>query len=118
MTDLIERMLNRLRQQLRERLSTPGDDGYAAGTAIWAEPVSRMPRAVVHCLPRALKDRPRRFRRLSTIEPFAAERGINGFSIEGEAWRKQHDLIMRALAPHPLEGFFPTSHTSTDKRHA
>jgi FAD/FMN-containing dehydrogenase len=49
MTDLIERTLNRLGQQLRGRLSTPGDDGYAAATAIWAKPVSRMPRAVVHC---------------------------------------------------------------------
>jgi cytochrome P450 len=56
-----------------------------------------------------LKDRPGRFRRLSTIEPVAAEMGSNGvFSIEGEAWRPQRDLVMRALAPHQLESSFPT----------
>jgi FAD/FMN-containing dehydrogenase len=49
MTDLIGRTLNRLGQQLRGRLSMPGDDRYAAATAIWAKPVGRMPRAVVHC---------------------------------------------------------------------
>src|SRR5262245_32875071 len=58
MTDLIGRTLNRLGQQLRGRLSMPGDTGYlsmpgdagyAAATAIWAKPVGRVPRAVVHC---------------------------------------------------------------------
>jgi FAD/FMN-containing dehydrogenase len=49
MTDLIGRTLNRLGQQLRGRLSMPGDDGYIAATAIWAKPVGRLPRAVVHC---------------------------------------------------------------------
>ena len=34
---------------------------------------------------------------------------MNGvFSIEGEAWRPQRDLVMRALAPQQLESFFPT----------
>ena len=49
MTDLIGRTLNWLGQQLRGRLSMPGDERYAAATAIWAKPVGRMPRAVVHC---------------------------------------------------------------------
>jgi cytochrome P450 len=57
----------------------------------------------------ALRDRPGRFRRLSTIEPVAREMGTNGvFSVEGEAWRPQRDLVMRALAPQQLESFFPT----------
>lgn len=57
----------------------------------------------------ALKDRPGRFRRLSTIEAVWKEMGYNGvLSIEGEAWRPQRDLVMRALAPHQLESFFPT----------
>jgi cytochrome P450 len=57
----------------------------------------------------ALRDRPGHFRRLSTIEPVAREMGTNGvFSIEGEAWRPQRDLVMRALAPHQLQSFFPT----------
>ncbi len=64
----------------------------------------------------ALRDRPGRFRRLSTIEPVAAEMGINGvFSVEGEAWRPQRDLVMRALAPHQLESFFPTLQLITDR---
>src|SRR5215471_15169926 len=49
MTDLIGRTLNRLGQQLRGRLSMPGDERYAAATTIWAKPIGRMPRAVVHC---------------------------------------------------------------------
>jgi FAD/FMN-containing dehydrogenase len=49
MMGLIGRTLNRLGQQLRGRLSMPGDDRYAAATAIWAKPVSRVPLAIVHC---------------------------------------------------------------------
>ena len=49
MTDLMARTLNRLGQQLRGRLSMPGDERYAAATEIWPKPVGRMPRAVVHC---------------------------------------------------------------------
>ena len=30
-------------------MSTPADHGYAGATAIWAKPVGRTPRAVVHC---------------------------------------------------------------------
>jgi FAD/FMN-containing dehydrogenase len=48
-TDLIERTFHRRGQQLSGRLSRPGDDAYAAATAIWAKPVGRMPRAVAHC---------------------------------------------------------------------
>jgi hypothetical protein len=50
MTDLIEKTLHRLSGQLGGRFSLPGDDRYAAATAIWAKPVGRMPRAVAHCL--------------------------------------------------------------------
>jgi len=49
MTDLIERTFRRLADHLPGRVSRPGDDRYAAATAIWAKPVGRMPRAVVHC---------------------------------------------------------------------
>jgi hypothetical protein len=47
MTDMIERTLYRLGEQLPGCLSKPGDDRYAAATAIWAKPAGRMPRAVV-----------------------------------------------------------------------
>jgi FAD/FMN-containing dehydrogenase len=49
MTNLIERTLYRLGRRLSGRVSKPGDDRYAAATAIWAKPDDRMPRAVVHC---------------------------------------------------------------------
>jgi FAD/FMN-containing dehydrogenase len=49
MTDLVGRTLDRLAVSLPGQVSTPGDAGYAAATAIWSKPVGRMPRAVVHC---------------------------------------------------------------------
>src|SRR6266850_3983731 len=49
MADLIERTFLWLDQQLSGRLSRPGDERYAAATAIWAKPVGPMPRAVAHC---------------------------------------------------------------------
>src|SRR5262249_47796636 len=49
MADLIERTLRWLGEQLPGRVSMPGDDGYAAATAIWPKPVDRLPRTVVHC---------------------------------------------------------------------
>jgi cytochrome P450 len=64
----------------------------------------------------ALKDRPGRFRRLSTIEPVSREMGADGvFSIEGEAWRPQRDLVMRALNPQQLENFFPTLQLNSER---
>jgi FAD/FMN-containing dehydrogenase len=49
MTGLIERTLRRLDGQLRGRVSRPGDNQYIAATALWAKPIGRLPRAVVHC---------------------------------------------------------------------
>ena len=54
MTDVIERTLCGLSDQLGNRASRPGDDGYVAATKIWAKPIGRMPRTVVHC--RTLQD--------------------------------------------------------------
>ncbi len=45
MTDAVGRTLDRL----AARVSTLGNDGDAAATAIWSKSVGRMPRAVVHC---------------------------------------------------------------------
>jgi hypothetical protein len=50
MPDQIERALRRLGGQLSGRVSMPGEDGYAAATAIWAKPVGPLPRAVRHRL--------------------------------------------------------------------
>jgi FAD/FMN-containing dehydrogenase len=49
MPDQIEQTLRSLGGQLSGRVSLPGEDGYAAATAIWAKPVGTMPHAVVHC---------------------------------------------------------------------
>ena len=50
MPDYIERALRRLEAQLPGRVSLRNENGYAAATAIWAKPVGRLPRAVVHCM--------------------------------------------------------------------
>lgn len=64
----------------------------------------------------ALRDRPGHFRRLSTIEPVARELGINGlFSVEGEAWRLQRNLVARALSPQQLGSFFPALQRICDR---
>ena len=49
MSDQIERTLRSFGGQLPRRVSLPGEDGYAAATAIWAKPVGPLPRAIVHC---------------------------------------------------------------------
>jgi FAD/FMN-containing dehydrogenase len=49
MTNLIEKVLHRLSQQLPGRISMPGDAGYDAATNIWAKPFGPPPRSIVHC---------------------------------------------------------------------
>jgi FAD/FMN-containing dehydrogenase len=49
MTDLIEKTLHRLSQQLPGQVSMPGDAGYNVATAIWAKPFDAHPRSAVHC---------------------------------------------------------------------
>lgn len=49
MTDLIERTLLGLSNQLGNLVSRPGDDGYVAATEISAKPIGCMPRTIVHC---------------------------------------------------------------------
>ena len=49
MSDLMEGTLRRLDRELSGLVSRPGEERYAAATKIWAKPVARMPRAVVHC---------------------------------------------------------------------
>jgi FAD/FMN-containing dehydrogenase len=49
MADLVGRTLDGLAARLPGQVSTPGDDGYAAATAIWSKPVGPLPRGVVRC---------------------------------------------------------------------
>jgi len=49
MTNPTDRTLGQLAWQICGSVSRPGDDRYAAATAIWPKPVGPMPRAVIHC---------------------------------------------------------------------
>ena len=56
-----------------------------------------------------LRNRPKLYRRLGTIEPVAREMGIAGvFSAEGEDWKRQRRLTAPALDANHLRQFFPT----------
>src|SRR5712675_198257 len=83
MTELIESTLRVLNGQLPGRVSRPGDEQYAAATAIWAKPVGRMPRTVVHC--RTLQD-------IQLAIAAARSAGLS-FSVRGGG----HDWAGRAL---------------------
>src|SRR5690349_1862801 len=45
----IDGVLRKLSSQLEGRVSTQGDEDYKAAIAIWAKPVGRQPRVIVHC---------------------------------------------------------------------
>jgi len=56
-----------------------------------------------------LRNRPKLYRRLGTIEPVFLEMGITGvFSAEGEDWKRQRRLTAHALDAAHLRQFFPT----------
>jgi len=56
-----------------------------------------------------LRNRPKLYRRLDTIEPVFKEMGINGvFSAEGEDWKRLRRLTAHALDANHLRQFFPT----------
>lgn len=56
-----------------------------------------------------LRNRPKLYRRLGTIESVFKEMGITGvFSAEGEDWKRQRRLTAHALDASHLREFFPT----------
>ncbi len=66
-----------------------------------------------------LKDRPTGFRRHFAVRPIFREMGIDGlFSAEGDDWRRQRPLVMKALDPEHLRRFFPVMVTATQRLHA
>jgi len=66
-----------------------------------------------------LRERPHDFRRHFAVRPIFREMGIDGlFSAEGDDWRRQRPLVMRALDPAHLRRFFPTIVTATERLHA
>ncbi|CAN5167803.1 cytochrome P450 [soil metagenome] len=63
-----------------------------------------------------LRDRPDAFRRASRTIRILAEVGTAGlFTAEGEEWRKQRKLVMRALTPEVIRNFFPTMSMMTER---
>lgn len=64
----------------------------------------------------ALRDRPQRLRRLSTIRPVFREMGIDGlFSAEREDWEPQRRLIMQSLNASHFRAFYPSLRTITER---
>ena len=56
-----------------------------------------------------LRDRPDALRRTVRSERVLKELGTTGvFSAEGDEWRRQRKLVMRALTPEVIRNFFPT----------
>lgn len=56
-----------------------------------------------------LRERPDTFRRFSPMASVIDELGATGvFSAEGDRWRRQRKLVMRALTPEVVKHFFPT----------
>lgn len=67
---------------------------------------------------KALRERPHDFRRRTCVASMMAELGLAGlFSAEGDAWRRQRALVLRALDPAHLARFFPTLVTATERLH-
>ncbi|MYM87094.1 cytochrome P450 [Rugamonas sp. FT82W] len=65
-----------------------------------------------------LRDRPDAMRRSSRTADMLNEVGTRGlFTAEGEDWRRQRKLVMRALTPEVIHNFFPTLTALTERLH-
>ncbi|OFA05165.1 cytochrome P450 [Duganella sp. HH101] len=63
-----------------------------------------------------LRDRPDAMRRSSRTAEALNEVGTRGlFTAEGEDWRRQRKLVMRALTPEVIHNFFPTLTALTER---
>lgn len=63
-----------------------------------------------------LRDRPDALRRGARLSDRLVELGVSGvFTGEGEDWRKQRKLVMRALTPEVIRRFFPTMIAMTER---
>jgi cytochrome P450 len=63
-----------------------------------------------------LHDRPDTFRRSSRTARMLEETGTRGlFTAEGDEWRRQRKLVMRALTPEVIQRFFPTLAMLTER---
>ncbi len=65
-----------------------------------------------------LRHRPEVFSRPERLSAMINETGAIGlFTAEGERWRRQRKLVMRALSPEGVKGFYPLIQTVTDRLH-
>lgn len=63
-----------------------------------------------------LRDRPDALRRSNRTAKAFDDLGISGvFTDEGDEWRKQRKLVMRALTPEVIRHFFPTLSSMTER---
>ncbi|MTW11295.1 cytochrome P450 [Pseudoduganella eburnea] len=63
-----------------------------------------------------LHDRPDQWRRTSRIAGILEEASARGvFSAEGEEWRRQRKMVMRALTPEVINRFHPTLEAMTER---
>jgi cytochrome P450 len=63
-----------------------------------------------------LRSRPARFARGGRLSQLIEETGTRGlFTAEGEHWRRQRKLVMRAFTPESIKAFFPLIHTVTGR---
>jgi cytochrome P450 len=63
-----------------------------------------------------LRDRPDGLARSRAVRTAIDEAGIAGlFSAEGDRWRRQRRLVMRAMTPEAVRHFFPTMARMTDR---
>ncbi|MEX3814543.1 cytochrome P450 [Paraburkholderia sp. BR13439] len=63
-----------------------------------------------------LHDRPGTYRRWDVIQRVAHEMGVDGvFSAEGDTWRRQRQLVVKALDPIHLRAFFPSLRMMTSR---
>ncbi len=66
-----------------------------------------------------LRHRPNHFSRGARLREAIDEVGLSGvFSAEGDRWRRQRRLVMRALTPEAVKHFFPIVRTVTERLHA
>ena len=66
-----------------------------------------------------LRHRPLEVGRSPRVSQIINETGFKGlFTAEGEAWRRQRRLVMRALTPETIRTFFPVIATVTARLHA
>ncbi|MEK9721270.1 MAG: cytochrome P450, partial [Quisquiliibacterium sp.] len=65
-----------------------------------------------------LRHRPEHFARGARLTQAIDEVGVGGvFSAEGDRWRRQRKLVMRALTPEAVRNFFPIVRTVTERLH-